>query len=331
MDKPNKKGSLASNNSRSRNGQFLGMPYTREEARVILLFAPWTVSQPLGGSGHSGPANILESSYTLPLSGPDVPKAGKTGIYGRLPAEDILEKGKQLAENEAKIPAEELIRKADALNGWLNREASGLLENKKRVGLIGGDCSTQIGLLSALAGRYSEFGILHLGAGMGLGSISSDTGCTPDNLFSHALQLSSVSQLTLAGVRSYSAEEENLTAGREEISVFYNHEIRRRLYRGHTFGQICGDIIRGLPDQVYLSFDINALQPQYCPNAARRFPGGFDFEEALYLIKRLVDAELEIIGFGLCGVAGREHPWDGKVGALLAYRIAALMGSSSWL
>lgn len=324
----------------------MGLPFSESEAEVVLLSAPWGGDGPMESGPHTAPVNILENSHRLSLYDPDQPEAWKRGIYLRLPEGQVVLQGNRLVEKMAALRLfaqkgsisskdgyvqallEEIHKENILLRNGLRQDASALLGQKKQAGLIGGDTSTQLGLLEALAERYNEFGILHLGETMGLQQRPDIPVYSSDTWLTAALKLDSIKRLALAGVRSATPDEEAFTAGREHISVFYHHEIRRRLYRGHTFSQICSDIIRGLPDKVYLSFDIHALQPQYRPNAVPSTSGGFDFEEALYLVKRLVDAELEVIGFGLCGVAGQGNVPDGQAGAILAYRLANLMSAS---
>lgn len=345
MDKAEKIKLVNPNAPRPHNGRFLGLPFEESDAETIVLCAPWAGAQ-ADSHIHTAAANVLEASYHLHLYDPDVPDAWQNGLFLRLPDAQLSERGKQFRERAAGLslfaesgesPSEgryvqtsfgEVDKEAAALQKELKQEAKLLLDNKKSVGLLGGDSSTQLGLLEALAERHPEFGILHLGARMGLNASWPGPACSPETFFHHALQFGSVVQLTLAGARHCSPREEKTANGRENIAVFYQHEIRRRLFRGHTYSQICGDIVRSLPDRVYISFDIDALLPHYRPHSAGAAPGGFEFEEAIYLLKRLIDAELEIIGFGLCGVAGQPHEWDGQVGAQLLCRLGNLMGIS---
>lgn len=346
MSKTEKAKNFKPDTPRRRNGHFMGLPHSEAEAEVVLLSAPWSSGGALHSGLHTAAANILESSHLLSLYDPDVPEAWKKGIFLRLPDEQMVERGRQFMEKTAamslftengesasegpyrQVSLEGIDKESAALNSWLRQEAAALLDQKKRVALIGGDSGAQLGLIEALAERHHEFGIIHLGARMGLRPSAAGLAHAPEGIFTNALKLKSITRLALAGISAASPAEEQTAEGREDISVFYQHEIRRRLFRGHTFSQVCGDIIRGLPDQVYLSFDIGALLPQYRPNAGQAIAGGFEFEEALYLVKRMVDAELEVIGFGLCGIAGLGHSYDGQVGAQLAYRLANLMGAS---
>ena len=70
----------------------------------------------------------------------------------------------------------------------------------------------------------------------------------------------------------------------QRIRTYYEREIRERQYEGETFRQIADEIISQLPDKVYISFDIDGLDPKLCPNTGTPVQGGFETEEVFYLI-----------------------------------------------
>ena len=86
-----------------------------------------------------------------------------------------------------------------------------------------------------------------------------------------------------------------------------------------------------LPEQVYVSFDIDGLDPKLCPATGTPVPGGFEFDEALFLIKEVVKSGRTIVGFDLCEVGPGEDEWNGNVGARVLYRLANLAGVSNKL
>ncbi|MFN6081282.1 MAG: arginase family protein, partial [Bacteroidota bacterium] len=87
---------------------------------------------------------------------------------------------------------------------------------------------------------------------------------------------------------------------------------------------ICQQIIKTLPDKIYLSIDIDGLDPKLCPNTGTPVPGGFEFEQLIYLIKQLVAAKKQIIAFDINEVSPGEDEWDANVGARLLYKVANL-------
>jgi len=94
-------------------------------------------------------------------------------------------------------------------------------------------------------------------------------------------------------------------------------------FGGETWGDQCARILAGLPDEVYVSFDIDGLDPAYCPHTGTPVPGGLSFAQATYLLRALGESGRRIVGFDLNEVApGPEgDDWDGNVGARLLYKL----------
>jgi len=83
-------------------------------------------------------------------------------------------------------------------------------------------------------------------------------------------------------------------------------------------------ILEKLPYHVYISFDIDGLTPDLCPNTGTPVPGGLTFREADYLLHTLTTSGKKIIGFDLCEVApsrDKNNEWDANVGARLLYKL----------
>ena len=89
---------------------------------------------------------------------------------------------------------------------------------------------------------------------------------------------------------------------------------------------LCQEIISHLPEKVYISFDIDGLDPKLCPNTGTPVPGGLELEQVYGLFRELVNSGREIIGFDVCEVGDGE--WDGNVGARIVYKLANLLNLS---
>jgi len=78
---------------------------------------------------------------------------------------------------------------------------------------------------------------------------------------------------------------------------------------------------------VYISFDIDALDPPYCPSTGTPVPGGISFDEAVYILEELAASGRKVIGFDLTEVTpdpqGRD--WDANVGARLLYKLSGCL------
>ena len=101
------------------------------------------------------------------------------------------------------------------------------------------------------------------------------------------------------------------------------------LFRSDSWDRVCNRILASLPDRVYLSFDIDGLDPKLCPHTGTPVAGGFETEQLLYLIEKLVKSGKKIIGMDLNEVApGPDDDWDANVAARLLYRMCNLMSCS---
>jgi agmatinase len=78
---------------------------------------------------------------------------------------------------------------------------------------------------------------------------------------------------------------------------------------------------------VWISFDIDGLDPRFCPHTGTPVPGGLDFHEAVHLIGEVARSGRRIVGFDLNEVApngnDESDEWDANVGARLLYKLCA--------
>jgi arginase family enzyme len=113
------------------------------------------------------------------------------------------------------------------------------------------------------------------------------------------------------------------------IRTYFDKEIRVRQFEGESFKQIIDEIINQLPDKVYISFDIDGLDPKLCPNTGTPVQGGFETEQVFYLFDKMVQAGKQVIGFDLSEVSTSENGWDANVGARVLFKLCNLMVASN--
>lgn len=324
-----------------KNGHFIGLPFEEAEASIVLLPVPWDVTVSYAAGTATGPANILDTSPQLDLFDPDVPEAWKMGVYMRPPNKAWLKQSNEIRPAAARyIEQLEVGQQADkatlqhinktcaVLKDWVKTETAGLLDQGKAIGIVGGEHSVPLGFLETLAERHPGFGILQIDAHMDLRKAYEGFTYSHASIFYNALQLKGIRQLIQVGIRDYCEAEARLAAAEPRVSVFYNHQLQARRFKGATWHQLCQEIINPLPREVYVSFDIDGLLPELCPNTGTPVPGGLSFDEAVYLLEQVVASGRRIIGFDLCETAGFPHEWDANVGARLLYKLANLMGKS---
>ncbi|MEM9824605.1 MAG: agmatinase family protein, partial [Bacteroidota bacterium] len=290
------------------------------------------------------------SSTQLDLFHPDIPDAWMMGLHLRPPDLHWTKRNKVLSEKarffieeleDGESPKssphlqdilEEINQSCRALKDWVYQQSKALLKAGKLVGLLGGEHSIPLGFLQALAEQYESFGILQIDAHMDLRPAYEYFTYSHASISYNALAIPQLTKLVQVGIRDCCQQEvELVAASQSRVAVFYDQSIKGRCFRGSTFDELCKEIVECLPQKVYISFDIDGLDPKLCPHTGTPVPGGLAYTEAIYLIKTLVQSGRQIIGFDLCEVAGGEKEWDGNVGARVLYELSCWMGKSNGL
>ncbi|RZS97555.1 agmatinase family protein [Cecembia calidifontis] len=325
-----------------------GLPFDEETADLILIPVPWEVTVSYSPGTAEGPEAILNASYQVDLFQDDIHDAWKMGIYMLPIPEDIatlssnyrilsrnyiewLEAGSPDEEQERFAAVPDIINKASAeMNEWVYNQAKKFREKGKLVALVGGDHSTPLGFIKALSEEYNSFGILQIDAHADLRKSYENFEFSHASISYNALKLPQISKLVQVGIRDYCQEEAIMAKENNRIYTFYDKDIKEEMYEGKAWKIICDDIVEQLPQDVYITIDIDGLDPKLCPHTGTPVAGGFEMEQVLYLMKQVVKAGKKIIGFDLVEVApGPEgNEWDGNVGARVLYRMANLFGAS---
>jgi agmatinase len=198
------------------------------------------------------------------------------------------------------------------------------------VGLVGGDHSTPLGFMEALAEKHSEFGILQIDAHCDLRKAYEGFEFSHASIMYNALKLRQVKKLVQVGIRDWCEEENNyIRSSKGRVVTFFDHAMKRSLYEGTSWKSLCDKIVSQLPKNVYVSFDIDGLDPKLCPSTGTPVPGGLEFEQAVYLIEQVVRKGKKIIGFDLNEVAPGADEWNGNVGARMLYKMCNLAAASN--
>lgn len=326
-----------------KNDNFIGLPFTKDNAQLIFLPIPWDVTTSYADGTSLGPENILNASYQLDVCLPAYPSTWEKGLYFDKINRSLLKKSKkfrQLAtqyievlESGMQIPKsletilDDINQACRDLNEWVYKKTSKLLDQNKKVILIGGDHSTPLGYMKALSDRHSHFGVLQIDAHCDLRKAYENFQYSHASIMYNALEeIPQVQKLIQVGIRDYCPEEvDYIRHHHDRIKTYYAENIHKALFHGETWDVICNIILSKLPEKVYLSFDIDGLDPSYCPHTGTPVPGGLSYAQAVYLIRKLKEKGHEIIGADLNEVAGTPHEYDGSVGARAAYYMACTM------
>lgn len=312
-----------------------GLDTTPRDARVVLVPVPFDATTSYRAGTARGPQAILQASYQIDLHDREAGDPWREGIALADPVPGIASRNaeaRRLVEAVRKSPNAAKLSRIDRLCGEVNEqvsvEAGRWLDAGKLVGTIGGDHAAVFGAIRAHAARFEDFGILHLDAHADLRrdfeGFSWSHASVMDAVCRHLPQ---VSRLVQVGVRDYCEEEaRRIAASDGRIVTFFDADINQRLFAGVTWAALTAEIIAPLPARVYVSFDIDGLDPALCPHTGTPVPGGLSFSQASFLLQVLARSGRQIIGFDLVEVAPGPDgdDWDGNVGARLLYKLIGL-------
>ncbi len=238
-----------------------------------------------------------------------------------------------------KLVASAIVRnEADRyLDAWLTHlttfcDEVRLLDDGKRVCVVGGDHSVALGSIAAHARKHPGMGILHLDAHADLRpAFEGFTYSHASVLYNVSEKLPRVSRIVQVGVRDLSEQEMAYVKGaRGRIVLHLDQALAQACFEGETWAAQVKRIVRALPGEVYLTFDIDGLDPALCPHTGTPVPGGLSFQQASSLLAGVVASGRRIVGLDLVEVAPGEggDEWDANVGARLLYKMIGWMLAS---
>jgi agmatinase len=316
-----------------------------QDAALVLLPVPFELTTSYGKGTINGAHAISQASSQLDLYDLKWGPVYKAGIALMPESEEIRILSNQNADHaslvitaieEGLAPPSDATNKVNGasrqMNALVEKQARELLQQGKKVGLMGGDHSTPLGLIKALGEQYQEqgFGILHFDAHHDLRkAYEGFTYSHASIMYNVVHEVNEVKKLVSVAIRDFSQEEHLFAREHPKIATFYDADLFASLAEGESFSQVAQKIIAELPEHVYLSFDIDALDPSCCPSTGTPVPGGLSFQQAIYLIEKVVTSGRIIIGFDLTETA--PHPtseWDGNVAARILYKMCGALITS---
>ncbi len=313
-----------------------GLPFTAEESKVVVVPVPFEATTSYGGGASKGPEAVLEASrqvdlfdretgrpYAAGIAMLDMPaKVARWNLEAKRLARNVIRKGGPV-NKKTRAAAAKVNDYGDRLNGWVYETTVGLLGEGRMPVILGGDHSVPFGAIRAYAERFPGLGILHLDAHADLRNAFEGFTWSHASIFHNVMtRIPQVARLVQVGVRDFGLAENAMiaeSAGR--IVTFFDSEIAVRKEAGVPFGEIADEIAGHLPENVYLSWDIDGLDPTLCPGTGTPVPGGLSWNEAISLLRALLRLGKRVVGLDLCEVSPGATEWDANVGARLLYKM----------
>ena len=282
-----------------------GLPYDADEARVIVVPAPFAATTSYGGGAERGPEAILGASKQVDLYDRETGRPYEAGIHmlpspaditamdaeARKLAEGVIAAGGRIDGDPALAKALARVNELSAqVNERIHATVRAQIAKGKLVALVGGDHATPFGAIRAHAEAHPGLGILHVDAHADLrDAYEGFTFSHASIMFNVMTRIPEVGRLVQVGIRDFSeAEATMIERSAGKIVTHFDVDLAARAHDGEPWKKQIARMVKDLPNEVYVSFDIDGLDPTLCPHTGTPVPGGLGFHQATALVAEVV-------------------------------------------
>ncbi|HNR93669.1 MAG TPA: agmatinase [Kiritimatiellia bacterium] len=246
-------------------------PPLPENAKFHILPVPYEKSTSYGEGTVRGPSAILNASQQLELfDGHSIP--AEEGIYTHLPVDCDLPEETVLAEIAEQI---------------------GKIHHAGHIPvMLGGEHTVTYGAIKALHDAGEKFGIIQFDAHADLRSEYEGTKWSHACVMRRAVEMGI--PLCQIGVRSLSLEDLEI---RVENAIMH-YDMEETVEKGLDMSLV----LDNFPEKVYVTFDVDALDPSIMPGTGTPEPGGMQWYPALKILNHIA-RRCEVIGFDVVEVS----------------------------
>jgi agmatinase len=264
-------------------------------AQIAVLPVPYDKTSTWQKGADKGPAALIEASANMELF--DI--ATRSEVYRR----GILT-----------LPAIKHAGSPESLADKVQKAMAKLWDDGRFPVLLGGEHSVSIGAFRAAAAKFEHLSILQIDAHGDTREEYHGSTCNHACVMARARELCPITQV---GIRAIDIEE-------------FEKMDNRRTFWGHS---IAGNPDQGWMDRVvdqqsrdvYVTIDLDAFDPAYCPATGTPEPGGLSWQEVNRLLEKLV-AKRNVVGFDVVELLPRKELWASDfLAAKLVYRFLSLV------
>jgi len=236
-----------------------------DRAKAVILPVPYEATTSYGGGTASGPSAILEASRYIELYDQELDAEPYEVGVATLPALELTGAGPAEAIAELRAAYDRLL---DASPG-------------KFVITLGGEHSISSAPILAWADRLAAEG-----RRLTVLQVDAHTDLRPEyegSPYSHASVMYRVHDrvdIVAVGIRALTREERELARGSDHIHIFFADDI-------HDGEAWMDDVLARLGEDVYITFDVDGLDPSLVPSTGTPEPGGLGWYPVLKLLRRV--------------------------------------------
>lgn len=270
---------------------FMGHQHPLEKAKAVVIPVPYDSTTSYRCGTRDGPHAIISASRQLEAFDLELgaEPAAKLGIHTLDEIEPNVDSPKEMINRVQDLVAE-------------------ITGKKKFPVVLGGEHSISVGPVRALKQEYPDLSVLQIDAHADL----RDT--YQDSMYSHACVMrrirEEVDKAVQIGIRS---------ASKEEMDYIAEENLNSSVQWGPFVDR--SKVLRGLSKNVYITFDLDGIDPSEAPGVGTPEPGGLNWEEAMRLLHSVCDNK-NVVGFDVVELS----PIPGSVqtdflAAKLAYKL----------
>lgn len=260
-----------------------------ENAKVVIVQAPYEHTVSYGGGTYLGPKGIIDSSAYVEFYDDEFDNELCFDI-GIATLEPINFDGKV---------------DQDALDLIYNQNKA-LLDMGKFVVTLGGEHTISTAPIKAHFEKYPNMSILHFDAHSDLRDTYQGSKYSHASFLSRVAEFFPANRITQIGIRAQCIEE-SIFIKENSVNTLYASAIRRGLHTQDWQQKA----IDSLNEEVYITFDVDYFDPSIMPSTGTPEPDGFLYNETLDVFRKLVASGKKIVGFDiveLSPVDGVSHP-----------------------
>lgn len=237
-----------------------------ETAKIILIPVPYDGTSTWGKGADKGPQAFLEATENMELYDIET----DTEVY-----EQGIHLTAPITENTS----------PEAVVNIVYKTTKDYIKRNKFVTLFGGEHSISIGTIRAFNECFDNLTVLHIDAHADLRESYNGS------KYNHACALHEASQTTnliQVGIRSMDAIEKTLN---DEEKTFFAHDMVSDEYW-------VDKAMEAMTENVFITLDLDALDPSILPSTGTPEPGGLFWYETLDFLKQVFE-EKNVVGFDI--------------------------------
>lgn len=268
-----------------------------ENSKIVIQSAPFEKTVSYGKGTGYGPKAILEASHYVEFYDEEFDR------------ELCFEKGIATIQplNLNKLSPEKALDK-------IYSSTKEFLDDNKFVVTLGGEHTISSAPAKAYFNKYDNLTILQFDAHSDFREEYEGT------KFSHACVMKRIAEFTLkivqVGIRAQCVEESKFIK-KNKIKTYYSRNIREGLYGKDWMSSV----LKNLSKNVYITFDVDGLDPSFLPSTGTPEPGGLFWDETISLVKKIGEKK-NIVGFDVVELApDKNNPSSSFITAKLVYKL----------